>query len=158
MTLIARRQDAGKFAEQILEPGDRFREDSVDGPVFDVLRQQPRCGDNREERGKNVHRAERDVLQHLKFLLETHPRHECGAADQDQREDQDNVKNLHSRQLRERIQREGADPSKGEGGVLPDSHESYRTILFRAAGWRRGIDIQVMSVAAGVRLTGRRTP
>src|SRR5881394_1172810 len=79
-------QDPEQFAGQILEARDWLGEDGVSGAVLNFLRQKPRGGEDGKERSKKAHRAERDVFQDLEFLLERHLRHENGAPNQEQRE------------------------------------------------------------------------
>ena len=85
-------KDSGNFPEHVFEAGHRLGENGVNGAVFDVLRKQPRGGNDCQQRGKNRDRAERNVFQDLKFLLKRELRHEDRAADQKQREDQQDVK------------------------------------------------------------------
>ena len=46
------------------------------------------------KRSKDRHRAERNIFQDLEFLLKAELRHEDGAADQKQREDQQDIENF----------------------------------------------------------------
>ena len=74
-------EDAEQFPGKVLKARDRLGENRIGRTVLNVLRQESRGGDYRQERDEKTHRAETDVFQDLEFLLEGHLRHENGAAD-----------------------------------------------------------------------------
>ena len=120
---------AEKFAEQIFDSRNRLRQDRVDRAVVDVLRQQARGRDHGEQRREDAHRAERDIFQHLEFLLERHLGHEDRAADQEQREEQQDVENFQPRQLGQSIAGDGGDAPERESAVRRPVHGTSRASL-----------------------------
>src|SRR5262249_16184550 len=100
------KQDAQKFAQQIFPARHRLRQNRVNSAVLDVLRNQTRRYDNREERSKDRHRAERNVFQDLEFLLETEPREKNRAPYQRDRENEQDVENSFARHLGQRMPRD----------------------------------------------------
>ena len=91
------------YPEQVFEPRHRLREDRIKGAVLDVLRQEHRGGESREQPCKNPHRPERHVFQHLELLLKGEFHRECRAADHRDREDQQKVENLQPHELEQRV-------------------------------------------------------
>ncbi len=117
-TLMAsKQQHARQFSEEILKSGDGLRQDRVDGAVLDILGNQARRRHDREQRRQNAHRAERDIFQDLKFLLEGKLGHEDRVADQEQREKKHDVKGFQAGQLGKRIPGDRRDSSDGKGAV-----------------------------------------
>ena len=111
------RSTPANLPRRILNPRDRFRQNGVNGAILEILREQTCGGHDREERCKNTHRAEGDVLQDLEFLLERPLRHEDRVADQEQCEKKHDVERLESSQLGERVRGDRRDSSAGEGAV-----------------------------------------
>src|SRR5205823_11521778 len=98
-----KKEHAEEFTKQIFKTRLRLRQNRVNGPVFNVLRNQARRRDDREQRTENRHRTKRNVFQNLKLLLKAEPCHEHGTANQDEREKQKNVKNFLTRELGQRV-------------------------------------------------------
>ncbi len=124
ITLTAsKQQHARQFSEEIFKSGDRFRQDRVDGAILDILRNQARGRHDREERRENAHRAESDIFQDLKFLLEGQLRHEDRVADQEQGKKKQDVKSLQAGQLGKRVRGDRRDSSeeKKRGGRIYSS-------------------------------------
>src|SRR5437588_13090527 len=83
-----------KSAEQVLEARNRFSQNRVNRAIFDVLRNQTRSRDDREQRTEDRHRPKRDIFQDLKFLLKRKSRHEDRTPDEEKLEYQRNVKHF----------------------------------------------------------------
>src|SRR5437868_11420796 len=116
------KQHAEKFAEQIFETRHWFRQNGVNRAVFDVLRNQTRRRDDGEQRTEDRHRTERNVFQNLELLLKTEPRHEDGTADENERENQQNIENLLTRQFGERVGSDRENTRRRESAVLNFRH------------------------------------
>ena len=112
-----KQENAGNFSEHIFEAGHRFGENGVNGAVLNVLGNEPRGGDDCQQRGKDRHRPERNIFQDLKFLLKSELRHEDRAADQKQSEDQQDVKNFQARQFGQRIERDGKNARERKSAI-----------------------------------------
>src|SRR4029077_15808607 len=61
--------------------------------------------------------AERNIFQNLKLLLKREPRHEDGAADQDESESQQNMKNFLACELGQSVRCDRGDAAKRERAV-----------------------------------------
>ena len=116
-------QHAEQLAEQVLETRHRLREDRVERAVLDVLRQQHGRREHREQPGEDGHRAERHVLEHLELLLKRQLHREERAADDEQREEQQEVEDLEPDEFEQRVRRDGARRARGRR---------------LCAGWRQG--------------------
>ncbi len=91
--------DSEKLAEEIDEAGNRFRQKIVECAIFEILREKIRGGENGQQRGKDRHRSQADILEHLKFLLKGKTRHEDRATDRTNGENEDDVKDLLADEL-----------------------------------------------------------
>jgi hypothetical protein len=55
-------EDAQQFSGEVIEAGDGFGEDGVEGAVFDILGQEEGGGDDGEDHGEEGHGAERPAF------------------------------------------------------------------------------------------------
>ncbi len=102
-------EHAEELAEQVFEARDRLGEDGVKRPVLDIVWDEDRRGEHREQEGEDRHRAERHRLQRLELLLKCELHRHQRAADDDEREDEEEIKDLEPDELEERACRDGAD-------------------------------------------------
>ena len=144
-------QYAHKFAGQIVESRNGFREDRVDGSVLRVLRKQPGGCDHREERGEQAHCPECEIFQHLEFLLKAHLRHENRAADEKQCEEKDNVENLKAGQPDEGVAGNGSKAPDRDSAIWMTTHRGPALRCFSTpASWFREIAAPVTPAARRV--------
>src|SRR5439155_9051354 len=125
---------SANFPKQIFETRDRFGENGVNRAVLDVLGNKSCGGNDCQQRSEDRHRAKRNIFQNLKFLLKSELRHEHGAADQKQCENEQDIKNFQARQLCQRVDcdrensRERKSTMSRQGGGFV-AHDSGRLVV-----------------------------
>ncbi len=127
-------KNSRNFPKQIFKARHRFSENGVNRAVLDVLGNESRRGDDRQQRRKDGHRAERNVFQNLEFLLKSELRHEHGAADQKQCENEQDIKNFQAGQLGQRVDGDRANSEERKSAMSRHggdfvAHDSGRLVV-----------------------------
>src|SRR5882724_966469 len=100
----------------------------VNGPVLDVLRDETRRCDDCQQRTEDRHRSERNVFQDLEFLLKSESRHENGAADKEQCENQKNVKSFLAGEFGQRVNADRENPCRRKSAMQSLAHFNKRGV------------------------------
>src|SRR5262249_25187950 len=110
-------QHSSNLSQHVFEARYWLCKNSVKYPVVEILWKESRSGNDRQKGCQNRDRAQRNVLQDLKFLLKRELRHEDRAADQKESKDQEHIKNLQPCQFGNGVDCDRVNAREREGSI-----------------------------------------